>query len=443
MSEEALIQKQGNLFLTKIVLVFVIVHQFSFAQIPVKIMPLGDSITSGVNPIDTTAKNGYRKHLYQLLADSGYNIDFVGSLTSGTPQDFDRDNEGHPGMYSFRNSDSSLSMRNNLQKYLSENHPDIILLHIGTNDIGSIIEPKSNDSLAVDVVKLLDIINNFNSNITTVLARIINRTNNKDLQDSTIQFNIKLQSKADSLIALGRKIAVVNMESAVSYPDDISSDEVHPNDKGYRKMADFWFSKIREVFTVNLVYPGNYFILSTEILTLNWKSVLGANHYWLQIAHDENISRLALTDSSITDTSRTTKSPHDNRVYFWRVKGKINNGWGPWSEVWSFTPSLPVSVDLDKSTEEFKLSQNYPDPFNSTTTIQFSIPHETFVSLKIFDLLGNEISNLLNEEKLPGTHSIEFNTSNLSGSRELSSGVYIFSLHAGGFIDNKKMILLK
>ena len=86
---------------------------------------------------------------------------------------------------------------------------------------------------------------------------------------------------------------------------------------------------------------------------------------------------------------------------------------------------------------DYYLSQNYPNPFNPSTKISYSIPHTSFVSLKIYDILGREIRTLVNEEKSPGNYEVEFYGSNLS------SGIYFYRIQAGGFNETKKFILLK
>jgi hypothetical protein len=89
---------------------------------------------------------------------------------------------------------------------------------------------------------------------------------------------------------------------------------------------------------------------------------------------------------------------------------------------------IPVSV---------KLSQNYPNPFNPTTKISYSIPKDEFVSLKVYDVLGNEVATLVNNNKNAGNYSVDFNGSNLS------SGIYFYKLQAGNNVSLKKMILMK
>ena len=83
------------------------------------------------------------------------------------------------------------------------------------------------------------------------------------------------------------------------------------------------------------------------------------------------------------------------------------------------------------------LSQNYPNPFNPVTSIQFTVGSKQCVTLKAYDVLGNEVATLVNEEKPAGSYNVYFDGSSLP------SGVYFYRLQAGSFIDIKKMILLK
>ncbi len=102
----------------------------------------------------------------------------------------------------------------------------------------------------------------------------------------------------------------------------------------------------------------------------------------------------------------------------------------------SFEYSNVIEVDIDLPTK-FNLEQNYPNPFNPVTLIKYEIPHKSSVSLKIFDMLGNEISTLINEEKDAGYYQIDFDAS------RLSSGIYFYTLQTGNSFITKKMILMK
>jgi hypothetical protein len=85
----------------------------------------------------------------------------------------------------------------------------------------------------------------------------------------------------------------------------------------------------------------------------------------------------------------------------------------------------------------YNLSQNYPNPFNPSTNIEYSIPSESFVELTVYDVLGNEVATLVNEEQSAGTYKADFSGVNLT------SGTYFYRIQAGNFLDTRKMILLK
>jgi hypothetical protein len=103
------------------------------------------------------------------------------------------------------------------------------------------------------------------------------------------------------------------------------------------------------------------------------------------------------------------------------------------------TGDSPTSVETsnDFTIEDFRLEQNFPNPFNPTTTIKYQISDVGFVTLKVYDVLGNEVALLVNEKKEVGSYEANFDASNLS------SGVYIYQLNVNDFINTKKMVLMK
>jgi hypothetical protein len=121
---------------------------------------------------------------------------------------------------------------------------------------------------------------------------------------------------------------------------------------------------------------------------------------------------------------------------------------------WNFGPKFPVKIEAPTPTvvekisliaEEYQLYQNYPNPFNPVTSIRYAVSSRQFVSLKVYDVLGNEVSTLVNGEKSTGSYTVDFNAS------KIPSGVYFYQLRIGGpemnsgqgFVDTKKMLLLK
>ncbi len=102
-------------------------------------------------------------------------------------------------------------------------------------------------------------------------------------------------------------------------------------------------------------------------------------------------------------------------------------------------PESITNVDSDGKSlvNEFALKKNYPNPFNPVTNIRYSIPQRSTVTLKVYDILGNEVATLVNEERPAGEYEIEFNAS------KLSSGIYFYRLIAGEFSETKKLVLMK
>jgi len=100
--------------------------------------------------------------------------------------------------------------------------------------------------------------------------------------------------------------------------------------------------------------------------------------------------------------------------------------------------SILLSIDDEYSfAQKFELHQNYPNPFNPITLIKYQISEVSFVKLKVYDVLGNEVATLVNDEKPAGEYEVEFN------GNDLTSGIYFYQLRAGEFIQTKKMILIK
>ncbi|MCH8942638.1 MAG: T9SS type A sorting domain-containing protein [Bacteroidetes bacterium] len=91
---------------------------------------------------------------------------------------------------------------------------------------------------------------------------------------------------------------------------------------------------------------------------------------------------------------------------------------------------------------EFSVSQNYPNPFNPSTTIRYAIPQQSFVVIKVYDIIGREVKTLVNTEKSPGIYNVQWNGDNNFGSK-VATGIYIYRVIAGNFTQVKKMILLK
>lgn len=119
-----------------------------------------------------------------------------------------------------------------------------------------------------------------------------------------------------------------------------------------------------------------------------------------------------------------------------------SNGWAVTKQGKIIKYGTPVDVSVDKPSNtfvhEYVLNQNFPNPFNPSTSISYSIPKPGFITLKIYDLLGREVHTLVNKFQKPGNHIVHFNANNLS------SGMYIYRIMVGNeFIETRKMLFLK
>ncbi len=101
------------------------------------------------------------------------------------------------------------------------------------------------------------------------------------------------------------------------------------------------------------------------------------------------------------------------------------------------TTTTGISVQDNEIPKIYTLQQNYPNPFNPITTISFNLPEKSFVSLKVFDVLGREVATLVSEEFSAGNYSQQWNAENVA------SGIYFYRFQAGSFSETKKLILLK
>jgi hypothetical protein len=173
-------------------------------------------------------------------------------------------------------------------------------------------------------------------------------------------------------------------------------------------------------------------------VNLNWRTETELNNYGFEIQKSE--VRNQSTEWNIigfVEGSGNSNSPKnfefiDREIkpgkYSYRLKQIDNDG--------SYEYSNVIEIDLGMP-GKFILSQNYPNPFNPTTKISYAIPQNSFVELKVFNMLGQEIATLVNQEKAAGFYEVDFNAVNQP------SGIYFYRLQAGEFLITKKMLLLK
>ncbi|WP_326551857.1 GDSL-type esterase/lipase family protein [Micromonospora sp. NBC_01813] len=191
---------------------------------PVRVMPLGDSITDGFN-----VPGGYRIGLWQNFLSGGQNVDFVGSQSNGPASLGDRDHQGHSG---WRIDQLDANINNWIRTYT----PRTVLLHIGTNDITQNRDlPNAPNRLAGLIDKILAIAPNTYIFVATIIPA--------GFSDAQIRsYNAAIPQIVQSRANAGRNVFLVDMYAALTTAD--LADGVHPNATGYGKMATAWYNAL-------------------------------------------------------------------------------------------------------------------------------------------------------------------------------------------------------
>ncbi len=180
---------------------------------------------------------------------------------------------------------------------------------------------------------------------------------------------------------------------------------------------------------------------SSKNVKLNWSTATEKNNSGFEV--ERKILEFPEKDSStwekiiFIEGNGTSTRPHSysftdknlsSGKYSYRLKQIDLNG------SYHYSNSAEVSI---QAPAKFSLDQNYPNPFNPSTKINYSIPEKSFISLKVYDILGKEVAALVNEQKPAGSYEVNFNASGLA------SGIYIYKLESGGNILTRKMLLMK
>lgn len=170
-------------------------------------------------------------------------------------------------------------------------------------------------------------------------------------------------------------------------------------------------------------------------VTLNWTTASEVNNLGFDIERQTNNEwqNIGFVEGKGTTTGITNYSFIDKDLvvanYNYRIKQIDMDGT---FKYYNLSESIEIGTP-----DKFELSQNYPNPFNPLTTIKYTLPQSGLVTLKVFNVIGQEIAELVNEVKQVGSYKIEFNAGSLP------SGVYIYKLNSGNFTSTKKMLLIK
>lgn len=189
---------------------------------------------------------------------------------------------------------------------------------------------------------------------------------------------------------------------------------------------------------VVLMLPVNNSEIDPEEVFFEWEEVPGAETYRVQVSEDSGVGSVFF-DTTLSQTTMTFPETMDEAMsYYWRVKALNENTESDWSETWSFTTSMATTAGNNRDLPgSFELYQSYPNPFNPTTRIRYALPADTHVQLVIYNMLGRRIAIPVNERQRAGYHSIDFDGTGIS------SGIYIYQIKAGEYIQSRRMTLIQ
>lgn len=190
-----------------------------------------------------------------------------------------------------------------------------------------------------------------------------------------------------------------------------------------------------------LIYPNESAVGIPKDTTFYWRSSNRAVSYKLQISTDTSFieNNIVFNKEWIIDTLQNVTTLEYDTHYYWRVNSTNDGGTSDYSVVQSFTTASPTGIEILNSQKpnNFFLFQNYPNPFNPVTIIKYSVLHQSFVNISIYNTQGKKILTLVNEEKSPGNYKVTFD------GNKLSSGIYFYRMISNNFSETKKLILLK
>lgn len=190
--------------------------------------------------------------------------------------------------------------------------------------------------------------------------------------------------------------------------------------------------------------PANNIAINTTAPVLSWFLPAAATQQKYEVQYSTSAQFTnAVTVDGLTAQHHAVNGLEPGVKYYWRVRAQHQNGtWSGYSPAAAFVPNGTTAVGDNAIPTEFALDQNYPNPFNPSTVINFSVPVQNTVSIKIYDMMGQEIRTLVSEMKSPGKYTVVWNGDNDFGMR-VSSGTYIYRMVSGDFVQVKKLVLIK
>jgi hypothetical protein len=218
------------------------------------------------------------------------------------------------------------------------------------------------------------------------------------------------------------------------------------SDNGYIILSEYWYT--------DQEYPYSWLIKTNESGDTTWTKSLNVGYNYIQQTTDKGFILIGDSEEKdlwiikLSENGYTQWTKTLNNLCGVFIEQTSDNGYiavahtSPPADIPTLIIRLasdPLNIEINPITfpNQFRLYQNYPNPFNPSTQISFNLPKPEFVTLEIYNTLGQKIETLLNKAMKAGQHEVEFNAQNLS------SGIYFYRIEAGEFQDVKKMVLLR
>jgi uncharacterized lipoprotein YddW (UPF0748 family) len=210
------------------------------------------------------------------------------------------------------------------------------------------------------------------------------------------------------------------------------------NPGGPGPLSPVWTFQSSKPSTPLLAGPEDHLPNVPVTVALSWNRAQSAASYNIQVSLDLNWTSFVLDTVGVKDTTLLVANLGYYKIYHWRVRAANTFGISDWSPAFTFRTVTATAVENNGQVPAaFDLAQNYPNPFNPTTTIRFAVPQSGQVSLRVYDLLGREVAVLVDGPLTPGYYAARFD------GHALSSGIYFYRLVASGFVETRKMQLIK
>ena len=372
---------------------------------------VGNSITA----------NGYPEIVDLLMEENGY--------------DYEIHNFGVPGItVSIPNFDYKTTQ--SYQDILTM-RPKYIVVMLGANDwyVYSVQGLPGQNRWEDEYRYLID--NFINVSESVLIGTLTSQANTSGINDWIQAMNERTRN-----VAQDYGLEIIDFNSALGTdPVNFISDGIHPSEEGKYKLAVLAYNTLKKYLVQTLAAPLNLtvnYIEDNRSIQLKWDAVNLAQSYRVNRSYSSAEDNQQI-NTSYPDIDSLEYFDYDllpNITYSYTVQALLNGIYHERSVVATITTGI---LDYPNN---YKLDQNFPNPFNPTTSINYDLSNDSYVTLDIYNISGEHINSLVDETQAKGSKIVQWNGVNKKGEK-VNSGIYFYKLQANDFTKTKKMILLK